>query len=567
MVAMLLICAGTFLTGCSKDKEAGTTPTGSEAPGKLVVSVLGVADVEDITPAEQKANAAGKLTIKQDEVLSSKVISFKGFDAVVDLQRNTLGGAKLAIKGLGKGSGNVAGQMAAAVANGVKYRLLLYKRDGSFYSSTVLTSGQAATVTVETPVTYDWYAYSYNSTEEPENVNPSNPALVLPAGKDVLYAKGSITLSDEKAGSNNTLGIIFKHRLARVGIEVNTMGMFADMSSLGVSVTGLSVRTGTLNLRTGALSNLNTVTQTINQNNFVDAEPPYKDRKIAYFYTADSVTRLNALQVSVNALALTLDNGSTRTFSQLVTAPSRFTFDVTPRIGASYNALINLIESPVTFGSVSWARANLYYHSAPRNRYRFSHTNAPTRDRNTYFSYGSVNPENYGYNSDPCLLVYPQGVWRMPTQNEFVTLTGILGIRPPSEYGVVNGAGYIEYRNTTGTSAPYPSNYLRFNMNGQGNTVSVLNDVVTIDATSTYGTSANYWSSTNLLDLGIINAGAYFFRGTRESLLGSPYNLTNTDQELLNIGLLGSVNVAKTNFKNIRCVRATSTAPTPDLAP
>jgi hypothetical protein len=541
VLATLLIVAGQLMSGCSKDKEADVVVPGDGT--NLSVSVLGVTDEEELAPSELKANAAGRAAVKQSAVLPGKIQAFKDFDAQTTLERNTLG-KKISISSTGKGTSN--GLMAAAVAVDVKYLLVLYKADGTFVSSTVMSSGTATNVKVQTSTAYNWYAVSYNSAVDVPDLGANSLALKLPGGKDVLYAKGSINIPEAGAGKNTSLGILFKHSLARVAVELNTMGMFADMVTAGVTVSGVNLKTATLDLKTGALTDPVAYTQPIDYSSFTNTDPQYADSKIAYLYTVDNTAAV--LNVTINALSIKLDDGSTRPFSALATTPARFTFSLTPQLGASYTARANLLESPVTLDGVRWSRANLYY-TAGHNPYRFNHKNTHTNARNTYFSYGAVTPDNYGRNSDPCALVYPAGVWRQASIDDYNTIVGgLFGVgRESANYGS-GTLGYVEFQNTTGTAGPYPSKNLRFNFNGESVSVNVVNNLLEIGLGSTYGVNGAYWTSSPAVGLPpLLSLGAYHFQASNNSF--------NTNTALLNIGLLGSVEVAQTGFRNVRCVR------------
>jgi hypothetical protein len=553
-MAIMLICAGAVFTGCSKDKEADVVAPAGDG-SKLMVSVVGVADLEALSASTKMASAALKSTVKADDVMPSKMLSMNGFDALMEVERNAIPASKLVITDKESNTA-AAGLRAEAVTAGVKYRLFLYKADGTFVSSTLMSSGSAQPITVETSTTYNWYALSYNNNEDvPDLVDRTNPTLDLPAGKDVLYASGTVTVPDANAGTNTALGIVFKHSLARVGVEINTMGMFADMSKVGITVSGISVKTATLALKTGALSNLVDGTQTVDYSSFKNVDPAYADAKVAYIYTADAQTT-SSMTVSVNALELKIDDGSTRVFSALATTPSVFTFNNFPRkVGATYTARMNMIESPLTRGNIKWARQNLYYVGG-HNPYRFHHTYAHVSNRNSFFSFGATLPQTYGRNGDPCDLVYPGGVWRRPTSNELAVLTGNAGLN--ATYGVVDGKGYFEYT-AAGTAAPYPGNSLRFNMNGEGVNIGLVENLINVDLGNTYGVQASYWSSSELASVPLLGVGlgANSLEGVRTTpILGSTFTNVNIAPNLLNIDLL-DLGVAKTSFKNIRCVRAT----------
>jgi len=551
-MAIMLIFAGAVFTGCSKDKEADVVAPAGDG-SKLMVSVVGVADLEELSVNTKMAGAALKSTVKTDDVMPSKMLSMNGFDALMEVERNAIPASKLVITDK-KSNTAAAGLRAEAVATGVKYRLFLYKADGTFVSSTLLTSGSAQPITVETSTTYNWYALSYNNNEDVADiVDRAQPSIKLPVGKDVLYSSGTVTVPDANAGTNTALGIVFKHSLARVGVEINTMGMFADMSKVGIKVSGIAVKTGTLALKTGVLSNLVDTAQTVDYSSFKNVDPAFADAKIAYIYTADTQTA-SPMTVSVNALELKIDDGSIRVFSTLPTTPSVFTFNNFPRkIGATYTARVNMIESALTVDGVRWARQNLYYVGG-RNPYRFHHTYKHTNATNTFFAFQALTPESYGLNNDPCTLVYPAGVWRTPSANDFYALEGdlLLGIGgEPHVYGQSDGSlGYVEYTNTgQGTLGPYPGNRLRFNMNGEGVNLSLVENLIQVGLGTTYGVNAAYWSRSEILRIpGVLAAGALNYNATG--------NNTSLGTALLNLSLLGNVNVAKTNFRNVRCVRA-----------
>lgn len=560
-LAMVFLMAGLFLESCSKGKEKSGIGEIEEGT-KLIVSVLGISDLEDVPQLSLKAGPTPRETVNEKDLAVPEMVSFPAFDALYSVERETKENTKVVIGRTSKGSSK-AGLRAAAMETGVKYRLLLYnKADGAFVSSSLLESGVNAAVDANIGTEYLWYALSYNNEEEVPDVDPLNPVLDLPGGKDVLYASGEVAVPVEAAyGTNVPLGIVFKHSLARVAIELNTMGMFANMNSAAVSVSGLAVKTGTMDLRTGEISNLSDYTQTLDYSNFVDVDPLYQDRKIAYAYTAEA-TPMTDLTVTITDLELQLDDNSVRSFASLLSAnPSVFTFNVTPVIGTSYKAIVNLIESPLTVGSVRWARQNIYYQEG-HNPFRFHHTYAHTKLRNSYFSFGSAFPrENAqeGSETDPCAMVYPAGVWRQATREDFLSLPPASGTSVPVYGSVVqDGAtlGYFEYTQAIGTGAPYPNNNLRFNFNGGSISVGLLNNLLEIDLGDSYGSNVQYWTSSRFINLPpLVTLGAYGYTGrVVNPILGSNYHSTNVDMSLLEIGILG-LGVIESNYKNVRCVR------------
>jgi hypothetical protein len=557
-IAIVFVGVAQLFSSCSKDKEM-EGPAGSKNTDKLEIQVLGITE-DLINTANPTSNAGVTQGSRQSGLTAAKTTTFAGFDAVTSVERDVQ-------KQSGVSIGNASAQSAAnglmaatPMLTNVSYRLLLYKTDGTFVSSTVLTSGTNGMIDAMKGTSYNYYAISYNTNEVVPDVNPAAPTLVLPGGRDILYTSGTISIPANAADGNTPLGLVFQHKFARVAVELNTMGMFGDISTAAVSVSGIVPKTGTINLRTGALSNLTNAPQTITYSSFANTAAGFNDAKEVYIYTADPVA--TTLTVTLNNLVVNVQQPPsttvTRSFTTLLAAtPSVFTFNITPAAGVGYRAYVNLLESPLTVAGVRWARTNLYYaDGTTHNRYRFEPTYAHTNRRNTYFSFKGLIPTAYGTNSDPCTQVYPAGVWRQPTEADFRTLVGgiLFAGALPTTYGTSGGLGYLEYT-AAGTVAPYESNRLRFNFNGEGVTTSILNGVVDISLGNTYGSSAQIWTSSSAIGLPpIVNLSAIYYEGFYSTPLGVPTRTSQVLGNLLNISAIGA-NVIASNFKNIRCVR------------
>ena len=558
-VAIIFIGVAQLLSGCSKDKET-EAPVVLNNPDKLVIQVLGITE-DLVNTANPSASTGGQSTAKETGLTARKTTVFTGFDAVTSVERDVQKQSGVSIGNATTGQSAANGLMAAApMLTDVSYRLLLYKTDGTFVSSTVLTSGTNGLIDAMKGTSYNYYAISYNTAEVVPDVNPATPTLVLPGGRDILYTSGSITIPANSADGNTPLGLVFQHKFARIAVELNTMGMFGDISTAAVGVSGIVAKTGTINLRTGAVSNLINAPQTITYSNFTNTAAGFNDAKEVYIYTADPTA--TSLTVTLNNLVVDVKQPPattvTRSFTSLLNAtPSVFNFNITPVAGRTYRAYVNLIESPLTIAGVRWARTNLYYADGiNHNRYRFEPTYAHTNRRNTYFSFKGLIPTAYGTDSDPCIQVYPAGVWRQASEADFRTLVGgalFIGALPTT-YGTSGGRGYLEYT-AAGTVAPYESNRLRFNFNGEGVTATVLDGVVDISLGTTYGSSAQIWTSSSALSLPpVVNVSAIFYEGSYSTPLGIPTRTSQVLGNLLNISAIG-LNVIASNFKNIRCVR------------
>lgn len=545
--------------GCSKDRDKGTE---SDGKTKLVVSVLGTED----SGGGNTAKVAPGVIVAENKVLPTEIVSQSaGFDTRFSMVTEEASSAHVVMVNDGTSKESTAVR-AAALPNDIVYRLLLYKAsDNSFVTSINMTSGNPLSIVVDGGVQYKWIAFSYNTfsaADLPTIANNAAPVVSLGNNRDFLYSSGTIT----PAGQQTTpLGIVFKRKMARIGVEVNTVGMFADLNQATLTNSG-QLKTGNIDLLTGNISNtLTTVaTATASATNSIDGYA-YNDRKVAYFYTADPTTLTN-LNVTLTSLIVNLDayavsqGQPTRSFGALSTVFSSPNF--TPVLGQSRTFRIDMLESPITTVSntplggspitTRWARANLYYAGdSDHNPYRFHHLNQMTQAGNTFFSAGATKPQIYqtsGSEADPCLLVYPAGVWRQATQNDYEGLVGrlLLTAKTPT---YVNGQ-YIQYA-ATGTAAPYPTNNLRFNLNGSAVGLSLVAGLIDLSL-GFYGQNAEYWTSTKLLNIPpLLSVGQIHFDGSNSSA-----GLTTA---LLDISLLpglgGGLNVVKSNFMNVRCVR------------
>ncbi|RKE57102.1 hypothetical protein [Sphingobacterium detergens] len=536
-IALVLASSTTFLS-CSKEREQ-VEETAQLEGTKLVLNVSGIDEGQNIgTKGAVNGTSASKPS-------SAKVVEFPEFDAVLAVDNNVPFKASQRVVRAASNSSST-GVRAAAIDNGVKYRLYLFSQDGTqLISSTLFTSGTQGTIDVQQGTTYKWVALSYNTGEDVPDITSGNTKINLPAGKDILYATGVTTVPTGGTTVNVPINIAFKHKFARLGVELNSQGMFANMSGAKVAVAGL--KTATIDVATGGLSDLVAADLEIPFATFTDIDLAYQDAKIAYAYTADPAAVSGGIKVAVSNLALKIDNGTTRQFSA---TPVNFVFNVTPSLGNSQRLLVNLIESPLTIDGVRWARQNIYY-QAGHNPYRFHHTYAHSNARNTFFSFKGLVPDQFGKNSDPCAEVYPAGIWRTASENDFRKLTGFLGIgAKKATYGSTNNRGYAEY-DATGVAAPYPNNKLHFNFNGESTSFAFVNGIVQVNL-GNFGTNAEFWTGSAGVDLGgLAGFGAWYYHADR-----GLFNTVNADltASVLNVSVIG-VDFIQTQMRNIRCVR------------
>ncbi|MCW8310777.1 hypothetical protein K7A41_06050 [Sphingobacterium sp. InxBP1] len=567
------------VTSCNKDTQNGQEIPNGKA--QVMVRIAGISDGEDIKTKGSNRSASTRHSLQ--------LVEGNGFDALVGVD-NQLPASEIATAGQSGIRAANGTRAASPVVSGTKYRLFLYKKDGTNYTfekSVELAAGTEAPVNVSDGATYKWVAMSYNSTD---NQVPENQNLALPGNTDVLRATGEFTVS----GAAVPINVNFSRVFARIGIEINTMGMFAPINSATVTVSGQNAKTGTLDVATGAfVGGLTDVSlPALTYADFVNAPGSDGQQKIAYYYTADQTQQ--SLQVTVSALKIKLEDGSERSFAN--NAPLQRSQTITPERGKNHRFLVGITESPLTFGGVQWSRANLYY-QAGYNPYRFYHFNQPTNDPRSFFSYGGAKPGVLARQvlpQDPCALVYPAGLWKTPAKADLASLTsggitGILGdlnlnvlgstvdlligaqnILATPVSGSTAGTGYAEFT-ATGTNTAYgantsATNKLRFNYNGFMRDISVVEDLIQLDLGTTGGRYTAFWTNDrslslplNLADLGVTHYLGNFHNGGL--LTGGSGFKAFRSTNLLGISVLGGLDVIKSSLMNVRCVRNTAWNP------
>lgn len=564
LLFLSLLC--TFQS-CTK-KESGTTAVDNKDGAVLLVSVSGVQDDDIIIANVSKVSTVLESNMEVDgEIVSHEA----GFDSRVSVEKSVREDDK---EGLIKKASNQAAnnQAKTKMANGVYYNLMIYRAsDNALVYNEVMIAGEEKKLVVDAGVAYKWNAHSYNTTVQADlGIKPTLDSPNVPMGnnQDFLYASGEITV---EAFKPTPLGILFEHKTARIAVELNTMGMFADLDQAELSIDGQLV-TRDFNVRTGTMTGNSSTLSSVGSNVLVT--PPgygFEDRKFVYFYTT-STANLPNLKVKLKSFKIKLDAQAvgrgvpTREFTNLT---SEFTSaNFAPELQKSKRFKIDLIESPITtvsneleaiFGekdriTTKWARTNVYYVSG-HNSYRFHHLNdAPDSNSNAFFAAGAVLPNSYikkdAKFQNPCDSVYPKGVWKQATTRDYDGLVGVprvgglLGFaRDPLPSTFVAGH-YIEY-NTTAPAvvAPYNNNKLRFLLNGSGSGVSLLGNLLTINIAQ-FGGRAQVWaynSGNAILDLGVNH---YDGDATNRKI----------STNILEISLLG-INLVKSNLMNVRCVR------------
>src|SRR5690606_8640389 len=239
---------------------------------------------------------------------------------------------------------DVSTQAVEVVETGVKFVIYLYEGN-NFVSSALLEAGTSGMIEGLNPEgSYTWVALSYNDSEDAPAETPSGADVALMQNKDVLYASGAINLAE-----SNTIDITFDHLFSRIGIELNTIGVFGEITGTpAISVSGMALTTGSLNLLTGDVTpSGSTFDPVLSYADFENVDPNYDDAKIAYVYTASTTDTLN-LQLSVAAPGLTIshaDGGLLRTY---FAGGATVSSSIMPEMGKSHHVLFNVVESALT---------------------------------------------------------------------------------------------------------------------------------------------------------------------------------------------------------------------------
>ncbi|GHE39872.1 hypothetical protein [Sphingobacterium griseoflavum] len=487
----------------------------------------------------------------------TQAYSFPAFDAQVEQPVDD----DYAVNGLPKVNQvrNTAGgkRMAAVpLAPRVRYRIVLYRANGTFHDSQQGIVGSPLRINVARGETYTWYAYSYNDTLDVADLaNYNNPVVPTGTTRDLITASGTRQIT---ASGNTPLNVVLQHRTNRVAVEVNTMGMFSTLSAVTVTLGGNYFTSGTCDLRTGAVSGASTYTTPVltaaNLPNLPGTTTG--DQKVAYYYTLSN-TAIPTMRVTLTNLSVTPYGTATpRNFTGQQAA---FQFNVTAfaALGGSKKARIDLIESPLTLGTARWARNNLYLNgnsATGHNPYRFYATNGSQTARESFWPWRGLLPSGQAGTGDPCRQVYPANAWRTPSPDEYQS------ILPTAHTFVSTGNRHINYTAATGIGAPYAGTQLTFYANGFGNVLGLIGGVLNVSLSYNHqNTRAHLWADDQVINV-VAGIGTYFYlmtdkpAGVIPALDPAEQSTQVSVAVLNNISLLG-ISLLESGYRNVRCVR------------
>jgi hypothetical protein len=480
VVAMaMLAIPGTLITSCSKDNKSEIT----ENKGNVLTFAVGGIKTSDTDGAVKVGSTKASAT-------TSKLHSFSDVDMVVSTDNNlpTITSDAIGVKRSNGLAADAVPGVTENMVSGTKYVVYIYSGT-TLVTSKLLEAGTAGTIEgLDRAATYTWVALSYNTNDADQPaLNPTNGSIALSQNKDVLYATGTVNLT-----SNSNINIQFSHKFSRIGIELNTKGIFGNITGTpSVTVSGLNLATGSIALLGGAVTAGASYVPTLTYANFTNVDPAFNDAKIAYVYTASTAAQ-SAINVQVQNLGISHVDGSVaRTY--FATA-SNFGFSVTPQLGNSHHLLLNVVESPLVTSlggrTVRWGRSNLFYRGNNGNgrNYAFYANNQLTAKANGYFAFGSIVPGQFATtttnNGDPCALVYPAGLWKQPAKADF---TGMVrgDIKAEDLTAALGGLGTVV--DATGVTG-----LLSIITNLLGNVTSVLVNTAAPNSTLAPTTPFNY---------------------------------------------------------------------------
>jgi len=552
--ALATLIGGSLLLLAACSKGSGDEPQDGDMT-EITVNLAGIEGEisEELLLSSSVNGKARSQQLPQEDI---SAYTLPDFDAQVAQPADD----DYAVNALQKGAtvrNTSSGKRMVAVPLGlrVRYRIVLYRANGTFHASQQGIVGTQLRINVARGETYRWYAYSYNDTLPVADLTDyNNPVVPTSVTRDLITATGTQNIS---ASGNTPLNIVMLHRTNRVAVEINTMGMFSTLTGVTVTLGGNYFTSGgSCNLLTGAVTGGTTATSPV----YTVANLPNLpgtttgDQKVAYYYTVSN-TAIPTMRVTLSGLSVTpYGTPTARNF----TSSAAFQFNVTAftTAGRSKKARIDLIESPLTLGSARWARSNLFLNggvTTGHNPYRFYSTNAYQTARESYWPWRGLTPGGQAGTGDPCGRVYPVGAWRTPLPEEYQSI-----LSTAHTFGTATGRPII-YTTSTGTVSPYPSNQLSFYANGFGNTIALINDIVNIGLDyNQQGTRAHLWADDQILNV-VAGIGTFYYLGTNNpgGFLDPAAQNTQVVTALLNninVPLLG-INILSAGYRNVRCVR------------
>lgn len=456
----------------------------------------------------------------------------------------------------------------------IKYRFVLFSGTGK--SRVVdrdfeLEAGTPISIDVVKGQEYSWVAYSFNTDEGIPALNVHEPTVETFTDKSLLHASGSFNTNN--AGDYD-LPILFAHKLMRFGLRLDSRGIFAKINDAKATYVGpkdLVFSSGKFDVFTGKVTEvLSTNATRLTMGSSIPLAAIDEEEQIyaAYYYTVDPAALPADFEVDVNYISVRFtDSDPKQEFDKvLITSANveRLNFGgFSPALGKASTGALGFAHSGTEIGGLRWASGNLYYED---EQYRFRPSDvynyfdfASAENTNTlvkkytqtdFWYWMSETPssprslvpsENRAWlenQVDPCMKVYPEGLWRVPTKADFDILLN-RAIASSSVSGTATNRVVAFHKVSENQDNP-STNYFRFKADGRWQPSANFGDPDNETGRLTYDNLVLLWSShinpSNMANNGSI---AFYFRNS-----GSTVQLVN--------GV--STNLISRRY-NIRCVR------------
>lgn len=293
------------LSSCSKEGPKEVTPDGST---KLSITIGSIIDEDLVSSSDAKMMSIAPKTATGEQITSSETVKFNDIEVDItsaeghDLSfgehakaisfekvRATLPSKQMSTRTLNPLAADIPMEI------GVKYWFVLFNpATQKFEQSLQLVSGTSTKLDVVRNQNYEWYAYSYDDTDDITALDPNNPQIQTKPNRPFLYAKGTIKATTT---GDTPLSITFKHQLQQLKIRLNTRGLFGNITSLLAKfAANTPVKTRAFDIKTGGFTG--TLTNVpIADLTFSKIENDSERQVEARYYTADLSQRSYTIDI------------------------------------------------------------------------------------------------------------------------------------------------------------------------------------------------------------------------------------------------------------------------------
>lgn len=292
------------------------------------------------------------------------------------------------------GKTKIGNKLAANIKmnNGIKYIIILVNTTTN-HSEFIgqATVGESLEIDAVKGESYNWYAYSYNTTADIQLPTSIDDEIDTPIDKELLYAKGTTTISTTT--TNTPIPIIFQHKLSEIVFELDTDRLFGEINNDLVLefVDGNPLSKGKFSLKTGQTNNIIPYTKPIVLQN----DPVKENVKIARFYVVD-ISKTPSFSINVSNMKVTyLNNVQSGVVAPNTTRKVEFNWGENARLGKRYIGKLKLwyVFPKRTILHVTRTGTELYGYAAQP----YSANGTTLTPDNNKAAYNLIaEPKNYG---------------------------------------------------------------------------------------------------------------------------------------------------------------------------